>query len=172
MPDEYGFEYDVKTDILYRLITPKLDEVMSAVFAQSGEESGFELFRQLSRKIDPPRVDVAFDVKDEIEGLGKHSCSNFAQTARFLAMLNQRVRDFVFEAGEQFPLESLASIMRRAVDADTADRMDEGNVGLSDFPAVEGFIKKRESRLRSRGGAGAGKGPDAMVYGVSASEHF
>ena len=57
-------------------------------------------------------------------------------------MLNQRVRDFVFETGEQFPLESLASIMRRAVYADTADRMDEGNVDISDFAAVDAFIKK------------------------------
>ena len=85
-------------------------------------------------------------------------------------MLNQCVREFILETGERFPLESLASIMRRAVDADTSDRMDEGDVDLSDFAAVESFIKKRESRLRSRGGAGAGKGPDAMVYDVSAPE--
>ena len=42
---------------------------------------------------------------------------------------------------------------------------------LKDFNAVEGFIKKRESRLRFRGAApSSGKGPDAMVYGVSAPE--
>ena len=62
----------MSTDILYRLVMPKLDEVMSAELAQSGEESDFELFRQISRKNEPPRVDVAFDLKAEIEGLGKH----------------------------------------------------------------------------------------------------
>ena len=61
--------------------------------------------------------------------------------------------------------------MRRAVDPDTADRMDESNVPITHFRAVESFIKKRESRLRSRGAApSAGKGPDAMVYGMSAPE--
>ena len=70
VPTEFGFELDVKTDILYRLIMPKLAELMSAELAQSGEENGFELFLQLSRKIDPPRVDVAFDLKAEIECLG------------------------------------------------------------------------------------------------------
>ena len=95
-PQEHEYEFDAKTDVLYRLIMPKLDGVMSAEFSQSGDETGFELFRQLSRKIGPPRVDVKFDLKAEIEGLGKHSCSNLAQTARFLAMLDQRVWEYIF----------------------------------------------------------------------------
>ena len=90
------------------------------------------------------------------------SRASSAQTARFLAMLNQRVRDFILKKGEQFPPDSLASIMRRAVDPDTADRMDEGGVDISVFGEVEAFIKKRENRLRSRH-VGPGKGPDAMV---------
>ena len=109
---------------------PKLDDVLSNELAQTGEENGFEFFLQLTRKIDSPRVDLAFDLKAEIEGPGKHVCSAFALTARFLAMLDQRVRDFVLETGEPFPKVSLASVMRRAVDPDTADRMDEANTGL------------------------------------------
>ena len=45
--------------------------------------------------------------------------------AQFLDMLDKRVRDYVLETGEESPLDSLASIMCRAVDPDTADRMDE-----------------------------------------------
>ena len=52
-------------------------------------------------------------------------------------MLDHRVRDFVLETGEQFPLDSLASVMRRAVDSDTADRMEEAGVDLKDFTKVE-----------------------------------
>ena len=59
--------------------------------------------------------------------------------------------------------------MRRAVDTDTADRMDEAGVDLSKFEKVEEWIRKRESRLRARGG-GTSKGPDAMVYVMSAAE--
>ena len=107
----------------------------------------------------------------EIEGLGKHVCSSFAQTARFLQMLDRCVRDFDLETGEQFPLDSLASVISRAVDSDPADRMEETGVDLKNFMKVEEFIKKRESRLRSRvGGAGRAKGPDAMVHGVAAAE--
>ena len=57
-------------------------------------------------------------------------------------MLNQRVRDYILETGEQFPFDSLASIMRRAVDPDTADRMEEGGVDISKFALVESFIQK------------------------------
>ena len=49
--------------------------------------------------------------------------------------------------------------------------MDESNVPITDVRAVESYIKKRESRWRSRGTASSSsKGPDAMVYGVSAPE--
>ena len=49
--------------------------------------------------------------------------------------------------------------------------MDEAGVDMSNFAKVEEWIRKRESRLRDRGGvAGTGKGPDAMVYGMSATE--
>ena len=132
--------------------------------------NGFELFRQLVRKLDPPKVDVAFDMKAEIEGFGKHVCSNFGQTARFFAILDTRVRDYALETGLAFPLESLASVMQRAADTDTAGRLDEAGVGLSDFAKVAEWIHKRESKLRARGGAGSGKGVDAMVYGVSSPE--
>ena len=55
---------------------PRLDEVLGNELAQTGDEDGFELFRQLVRKLDPPKADVAFDMKAEIEGLGKRVCSN------------------------------------------------------------------------------------------------
>ena len=73
---------------------------------------------------------------------------------RFLTMLDTRVRDFVPETGKNFPQDSLASVMRRAVDQDTSDRIDEAGTDLSDFSKVESFIKKRESRLGARGGSG------------------
>ena len=47
-PDPSFSEFAIKADILYRLIMPKLDDVMSNEFAQTGDENGFELFRQLA----------------------------------------------------------------------------------------------------------------------------
>ena len=69
-PTYFGFDYDTKKAVLYRLLIPCLDEVLSNELAQTGEEDGFELFRQLVRKLDPPKADVAFDLKSDIEGLG------------------------------------------------------------------------------------------------------
>ena len=139
--------------MLYRLLFPKLEDVLSNELAQTGDEDGFKLFRQLGRKLHPCKADVAFDLKTEIEGLGKHVCTKFQQTVRVLTMLDTRVRDFILETSKPISQDSLASVMRRAVDQDTADRMDEAGTDLSNFSAVESFIKKRESRLHARGGA-------------------
>ena len=85
-------------------------------------------------------------------------------------MLDARARDYSLETGLTFPPDSLASIMRRVADTDTADRMDEAGVDISNFSKVEEWIRKREGTLSARGGAGIGKGPEAMVYGVAAAE--
>ena len=169
-PVTEGYNYKDKRDVLYRLLMPRLDEVLGNELAQTGDEDGLELFRELVRKLDPPTADVAFDMKAGIEGLGKHVCANFGQASRFLTMLDARVRDYSLETGLTFPPDSLASIMRRVADIDTADRMDEAGVDISNFAKVEEWIRKREGRLRARGGAGTSKGPDAMVYGVAAAK--
>ena len=98
-----GFNYKEKKDVLYRLVMPRLDEVLGNELAQTGEEDGFELLRQLVRKLDPPKADVAFDMKADIEGLGEHTCASFGQTARFLTMLDARVREYSLETGLVFP---------------------------------------------------------------------
>ena len=54
-PAVCGFDCNKKNDILYRLLMPKLDEVLSNELAQNRDEDGVELFRQLVRKVDPQR---------------------------------------------------------------------------------------------------------------------
>ena len=54
VPDPSFYEFATKADTLYRLIMPKLDDLMSNEFAKTGDGNGFELFRQLKRNIDPP----------------------------------------------------------------------------------------------------------------------
>ena len=65
-PKHFGFDYKEKRDVLYRLLMPKLDEVLSNELAQTWDEDGLELFRQLVCKLDPPKADVAFDLKAEV----------------------------------------------------------------------------------------------------------
>ena len=68
---------------------PKLDEIQGAEFMQVGKSNGFELFRLLNRKIDPPRDDLAFDLRTEIPGLGNHAGKDFGQAVRFVALLDR-----------------------------------------------------------------------------------
>ena len=54
---EYDFDFLGKADALYE-------------FRQVGATNGFELFRKLIQELDPPRADSAFDLANEVRGLG------------------------------------------------------------------------------------------------------
>ena len=65
---------------------------------------GFELFRKLIQKLDPPRSDSAFLLANEIRGLGGVSvCKDFAQSVRFVKFLTSKMLDFTTETGRVFP---------------------------------------------------------------------
>ena len=83
---EFGFDFHVKADVLYKLMMPDLDEIQGAEVMQTGKSNDFELFRLLSRKIDPSRDDLASDMRTELQGLGKHTCRDVLQTFRFVAI--------------------------------------------------------------------------------------
>ena len=53
-PDEFGFDWDTKADVLYKFIMPKFNDILRALLMQMGNSNGFEFFRLLNRKIDPP----------------------------------------------------------------------------------------------------------------------
>ena len=90
-PELLTFQFDDRADELYKLIMPRLDEATGTEFRQvGGKQNGFELFRQLNRRIDPPREDINFDLRTEIAGLGSHKCKDFRQTFRFIKMLEGR----------------------------------------------------------------------------------
>ena len=44
-PLREGYDYENKKDVLYRLLMPRLDDVLGNELAQSGVEDGYELFR-------------------------------------------------------------------------------------------------------------------------------
>ena len=90
--EEFGCDFDVKADVMYELIMSKLDEIQGAELMRIGKSNGFKLFGLLSRKVDPPREDLAFDMGTKVHVLGKHSRRNFSQTVRFIAMLEQMLK--------------------------------------------------------------------------------
>ena len=56
-----------------------------------GVTNGFEVFRRLIQKLDPPHADNAFHLANEIRGLGGVSvCKDFAQTVRFVKFFPPR----------------------------------------------------------------------------------
>ena len=70
-PDlEFGFDFAGKADVLYELLMPRLPTVIGTKLRQVGVSNGFELFRKLIQKMDPPRADSAFHLANDIRGLG------------------------------------------------------------------------------------------------------
>ena len=53
-PEEFGFDFDNKADTVYKLIMPKVDDIRSDELMQTCKSIGFELFRLLNPKLDPP----------------------------------------------------------------------------------------------------------------------
>ena len=101
-PEEFGFDFDSKADTVYKLIMPKVDDIRSDELMQTCKSIGFELFRLLNPKLDPPRDELAFDLRTEIQGLGKHTCRDVGRTVRFVSMLHRRVNVYTVETGEVF----------------------------------------------------------------------
>ena len=48
-----GFKFMEKADDLYKLLMPRLPHDLAIEFRQVGNVNGFELMRQLNRKLDP-----------------------------------------------------------------------------------------------------------------------
>ena len=70
-PDlEYSFGFFGKADALYKLLMPRLLTSLGTELRQVGVTYGFEFFRKLIQKLDPPRADSAFHLANEIRGLG------------------------------------------------------------------------------------------------------
>ena len=49
---EFGFDFDVKADALYKLLMPRLPVALATEFRQAGQTNGFELYRRLVQKLD------------------------------------------------------------------------------------------------------------------------
>ena len=81
-PDlEIGFDFDLKADALYKLLMPRLPVPLATEFRQVGQTNGFELYRRLVQKLDPPRADASFHLSNEIRGLGAGNlCKDFTHT--------------------------------------------------------------------------------------------
>ena len=58
-------DYGTKAVTLYRILVPKLNFDLSTEFRNSAPDNGFELWRLLQRKLDPPRADVEFHLVNE-----------------------------------------------------------------------------------------------------------
>ena len=67
---EFGFDFHLKADALYKLIMPRLPVSLATEFRQVGATNGCELFRRPTQKLDTSRADSAFHLANEIRGLG------------------------------------------------------------------------------------------------------
>ena len=64
------FDFATMLDTLYKLLMPKLPLELATDLRQWGSTNGFELYRRVVRKIDPPKENDPFHMGIEIQGLG------------------------------------------------------------------------------------------------------
>ena len=67
---DWEFDFATKSDIFYKLLMPKLPLELATDLRQVGTSKGFERYRRVVRKIDPPKENDAFHMGNEIRGLG------------------------------------------------------------------------------------------------------
>ena len=119
---------------LYRMLVPKLNLDLSKEFRNSAPDNGFELWRLLNRKLDPPRADLVFHLTNDLRKHARTSCVDFGQTVRFIAMLEQKRREFQVETGEPLDPVVLGEILGAAIDEDTMSRIeDAGKINIRTF---------------------------------------
>ena len=119
-----SFNFHEKADALYKLLMHKLSVSLSTELRQVGTPNGFELFRLLTQKLDPPRADCAFHLANELRNCAPpQPCKDFAQTVRFVKFFDQKQLAFTTETGEIFPDADAARVFSQAIDEDTMGRV-------------------------------------------------
>ena len=169
-PVEEFFDYAAKGSILYRMLVPKLNLELSTEFRNSSPDNGFELWRLLNRKLDPPRADFAFHWTNDLRKHARTNCSDFNQTVKFIAMLEGTRREFAAETGEILDVVVLGEILGAAMDEDTMGRLEDAGTDIKDYETVRVYAENRHVKNASRAaGKSIPKDGDKMVYGVEAA---
>ena len=124
---------------------PKLDVTLSTELRQTGTSNGFELFRQILRKLDPPMSDPTFHLENELRALsGTPVAKDFPQTVRFVHFLESKIKDYLMETGEIFSNEDACRVLSKVVDEDTVGRLEDAHISLRNYQACKGWIIERE----------------------------
>ena len=97
----------------------------------------------LNRKLDPPRADLEYHMRNDLRRHAKANCTDFAQTVRFVAMLESKRREYQVETGSPLDPMVLAEILGSAMDEDTSGRLEDGNIDIKDYDKVRVWIENR-----------------------------
>ena len=87
----------------YRILLPKFNFDFPTEFRNSAPDNGFELWRLLNLKLNPPRADVEFHLSNDIRKHARTSCASFEQTVRFIAFFKTKKRDFFVDRYQSRP---------------------------------------------------------------------
>ena len=88
------FDFPGTASTLYRMLVPKLNLDLSTEFRNSAPDNGFELWRLLNRKLDPPQADLALHLTNNLRKHARTNCADFPQTVRFISMFEQKRHEF------------------------------------------------------------------------------
>ena len=78
---------------------PKLNFDLSTEFRNSGPDNGFESWRLLGRKVDPPRADIELHLTNDIRNHARTNCASFEQTVKAITFLESKTHEYGVETG-------------------------------------------------------------------------
>ena len=68
----WNFEREAKADHIYKLLMTRLDVGLATKLRQVGKPNGFELWRLLSKKLDPRRDNQNFHLESAVRDIAAH----------------------------------------------------------------------------------------------------
>ena len=73
--DDVTMDWQAKANDLYKLLLPKLNLELSTELRHITVDNGFELWRLLNRKLDPPRTNLGFHMA--VSQKGGYTCADW-----------------------------------------------------------------------------------------------
>ena len=134
----------------YRFLIPKLNFDLPKELRNSAPDNGFELWRLLNRKLDPPRADVEFHFTNDIRKHARTYCTNFERTVRFATCLEVKKREFGVETSTNLDPTLLDEVLGAAMDVDTPGCIEDAGTSIKDHEACKIFCENRFTRMQSR----------------------
>ena len=144
IPDLRTWSFAERSRELYQLISVKLNSSTFADYKDEDDMNGFELWRQLNKKLDPLRKDVAFHLELAIQAMASTRETNFDGTYNRMLEIEKAARNYKSLIGEPVDEKLLGRVLYAITDDDTTEKIDKDDSGVPDKNDEEFYSKFKD----------------------------